>query len=66
MGGGIVAVVPGRVAIAVFSPPLDSRGNSVRGVRACRAISRRFGLHIFAGRDESDPLTAALSGRVAI
>ncbi|MEB3196151.1 MAG: glutaminase A, partial [Candidatus Sericytochromatia bacterium] len=32
VGGGIIAVVPGRWGLAVFSPRLDSRGNSVRGI----------------------------------
>lgn len=34
VGGGIVAVVPGRFAVAAFSPPLDEAGNSVRAQRA--------------------------------
>jgi len=45
--GGIIAVVPGQVGIAVFSPPLDERGNSVRGVKVCETISQTFGLHLF-------------------
>ena len=45
--GGIIAVVPDQLGIAVFSPPLDERGNSVRGVRVCEAISQEFGLHLF-------------------
>jgi glutaminase len=45
VGGGIVAVLPGQLAIGVYSPALDERGNSVRGVRACEAISRDLGLH---------------------
>lgn len=45
VGGGIVAVLPGQLAIGVYSPALDERGNSVRGVRACEAISRELGLH---------------------
>lgn len=45
VGGGIVAVLPGQLGIGVFSPPLDERGNSVRGVHACEAISRDLGLH---------------------
>lgn len=45
VGGGIVAVLPGQLGIGVYSPPLDERGNSVRGVRACEAISRDLGLH---------------------
>ena len=45
VGGGIVAVLPGQLGIAVYSPPLDERGNSVRGVRACEALSRELQLH---------------------
>lgn len=52
VGGGIIAVVPGQMGIAVFSPPLDKRGNSVRGIKVFQELSERFGLHIF------DPLTS--------
>ena len=45
VGGGIIAVLPGQLGIGVFSPPLDERGNSVRGVQVCEAISRDLGLH---------------------
>ncbi len=47
VGGGIIAVVPGQLGIAVYSPPLDELGNSLRGIAAFKAISRDFGLHIF-------------------
>ena len=47
VGGGIIAVVPGQAGIGVFSPPLDERGNSVRGIRVFEELSQRFGLHIF-------------------
>jgi glutaminase len=47
VGGGVLAVVPGVAGIAVFSPPLDAKGNSVRGVLVCRELSDRFGLHHF-------------------
>ena len=33
VGGGIVAVLPGQLGIGVYSPLLDAKGNSVRGVR---------------------------------
>ena len=46
VGGGIIAVVPGQMGIAVFSPPLDERGNSIRGIEVCQELSRRFNLHI--------------------
>jgi glutaminase len=45
VGGGILAVLPGQLAIGVFSPPLDERGNSVRGVAVCEALSDELGLH---------------------
>ncbi|MBD2206584.1 glutaminase A [Calothrix sp. FACHB-1219] len=45
--GGIMAVVPQKMGIAVFSPPLDRRGNSVRGVKVCEELSQRLGLHLF-------------------
>jgi glutaminase len=47
VGGGIVGVVPGQFGIGVFSPPLDAKGNSVRGILACKELSERFGLHCF-------------------
>ena len=47
VGGGIVGVIPGQFGIGIFSPPLDAKGNSVRGIRVCRELSERFGLHAF-------------------
>ena len=47
VGGGICAVVPGRAGIGIFSPLLDARGNSVRGIKVCQELSDRFGLHTF-------------------
>jgi glutaminase len=46
VAGGVIAVVPGRLGIGVFSPPLDDRGNSVRGVRVCEELSRSLDLHM--------------------
>jgi glutaminase len=43
VGGGIIAVSPGKFGIAVVSPPLDSAGNSVRAQRAITAISNALG-----------------------
>ena len=45
VGGGIIAVLPGQLGLAVFSPRLDVHGNSVRGVLACRRLSRDLELH---------------------
>ncbi len=45
VAGGIVAVLPGQFGIGVFSPRLDARGNSVRGVQVCKDLSHDFNLH---------------------
>lgn len=47
VGGGIIGILPGVGGMAVFSPRLDSFGNSVRGVRVFEELSREFGLHLF-------------------
>jgi len=47
VGGGILAVQPGRIGIGVFSPRLDAQGNSVRGIAVCRELAADLGLHLF-------------------
>jgi glutaminase len=47
VGGGIVAVVPGRFAIAAFSPRLDEAGNSVRSLNAIRDFAGEPGVGVF-------------------
>ena len=47
VAGGVMAVIPGRLGIATYSPPLDVYGNSVRGVAVCRDLSREVGLSLF-------------------
>jgi glutaminase len=47
VAGGIIAVLPGQLGIGIFSPPLDSHGNSVRGIRVCDELSRTLNLHLF-------------------
>lgn len=47
VGGGITAVVPGKLGIGTFSPPLDAKGNSVRSIKVCEDLSKDFGLHLF-------------------
>jgi glutaminase len=48
VGGGIIAVSPGRFGIAVVSPPLDEAGNSVRAQRAIAEISNALGGNPYA------------------
>ena len=47
VSGGIMAVIPDRAGIAVFSPLIDQRGNSVRGIKVFEALSNEFKLHLF-------------------
>jgi glutaminase len=50
VSGCIIAVIPGQIGLAVFSPPIDAIGNSVRGIRVCQEISNEFELHAFNNR----------------
>jgi glutaminase len=50
VGGGIIAVSPGKFGIAVVSPPLDDAGNSVRAQRAIAAISNALGGNPYAAK----------------
>src|SRR6187549_635668 len=43
VGGGIIAVSPGKFGIAVVAPPLDEAGNSIKAQRAIEAISEALG-----------------------
>ncbi len=47
VGGGIVAVVPGRFSVCVWSPELNSYGNSVAGIWALEELSRALDLRLF-------------------
>ena len=47
VGGGILGVVNRQLGIGTFSPRLDDRGNSVRGIRVCTDLSAELGLHAF-------------------
>jgi glutaminase len=48
VGGGIIAVSPGKFGMAVVSPPLDHAGNSVRAQRAITEISNALGGNPYA------------------
>jgi len=47
VGGGIIAIVPGEMTIAVWSPELDASGNSLAGTQALELLSERIGRSIF-------------------
>ena len=50
VGGGVIAVSPGKGGLGAFSPLLDPAGNSVRGQLAARHLSRTLGLSLFASK----------------
>ena len=47
VGGGIMAVVPTRMGIGIFSPGLDEKGNSLAGIQLLERLSNRLYLSIF-------------------
>jgi len=47
VGGGIVAVVPGTMAIVGFSPRVNDAGNSVRAAKAIEYIAEQLGANVF-------------------
>ena len=47
VSGGVMAVVNRQLGIATYSPLLDRRGNSCRGIEVCAELAARFGLHAF-------------------
>ena len=47
VGGGIMAVVPTSMGIGIFSPALDSKGNSMAGIAALQMLSKRLYLSVF-------------------
>ena len=50
VGGGIIAVSPGKFGIAVISPPLDAAGNSVRAQNAIADVSNALGGNPYASK----------------
>ena len=52
VGGGVVAVVPEKFAIAAFSPRLNEAGNSIRSMRAIRQIAGELGVGLYGSNPE--------------
>jgi glutaminase len=50
VGGGIVAIVPGKGAIAVFGPPLDEAGNSVKAQKVIEYVANKLDFNLFSPR----------------
>jgi len=50
VGGGIVAVVPGKGAIAVFAPPLDEAGNSVKAQEVIEYVAQKLSYNLYSPR----------------
>lgn len=62
VGGGLLAVAPGKMGIGIFSPRLDRSGNSVRGMHVCRDLAAMLDLHLFeAGSWSREPGITARS-----
>ncbi len=47
VSGAVCLVIPGTLGLCIYSPRLDERGNSVRGVEFCMRANRRFKWSIF-------------------
>ena len=47
VGGGIMAVVPGKVGIGIYSPALNHKGNSLAGIKALEMLSQKQDWSIF-------------------
>lgn len=62
VGGGITAVVPGQLGIGTFSPLLDAKGNSIRGIKVCEDLATDFGLHLFNAATPKHNLQEWISG----
>ncbi|MGJ3354535.1 glutaminase A [Providencia sp. Je.9.19] len=47
VGGGILTIIPGVMAIAAFSPPLDTVGNSVRGQKMITSVAKELDYNLY-------------------
>lgn len=47
VGGGIMGVINRQLGLASYSPLLDTKGNSIRGIASFKSLADEFGLHVF-------------------
>ncbi len=47
VGGGILCAVPKRLGVGVFGPSLDSKGNSIAGIKILESLSKKYDLSLF-------------------
>lgn len=65
ISGGVLVVSPGKGALGVFSPPLDTEGNSVRGQLVARFLARELGLDVLGRCPRSSAAGRACRGPVS-
>jgi glutaminase len=58
VSGAVMLVVPGVMGVCVWSPRLDERGNSIRGIKFCEQLGEKYNVHVF----DSDPAKLDLRG----
>lgn len=56
VGGGILGIVSRQLGLATFSPRLDARGNSVRGLAVFKSLAAELGLHVFDATNRGSAL----------
>ena len=48
VSGALIIVIPNVMGICIWSPRLDSLGNSVRGIEFCKLLEQRYGIHRYS------------------